>query len=133
MRFNWKASNIFFEISEYLEARYFDNKEYIVIISEKETKEMKSRYQEQFYYWMFNEIEKQTDFSADTIKQYLLWRVFWKENIFWELVNRKTKTSELSKKEAKEFIESIMIFIEEHSLTCKYQSRELQSLFDTYN
>lgn len=131
MKIQGLATDIYSEIFEYFEKNR--DKNLIVFISTKETKEMKSRFQEQFYYWMFNEIEKQTDFSADTIKQYLLWRVFWKKEVFWELVNNKTKTSKLTIKEAKEFIESILIFIEEHSLNCKYTSKELESLFNSYN
>ena len=130
MKIVWNADKVYNEVCEYLEKQ--GEKEIIVFISNKETKEMKSRYQEQFYYWMFNEIEKQTDFSSDTIKQYLLWRVFWKKEVFWELVNNKTKTSKLTLKEAREFIESILIFIKEHTLNCKYTSRELESLYNSY-
>jgi hypothetical protein len=48
-------------------------------------------------------------------------------------MNNKTNTSDFSKKEAIEFIESIIMFIEENTLTCKYISRELQSLYNSYN
>lgn len=130
MKIQWKAIDVFNEVCEYLEKQW--EKDIIVFISNKMTKEMKSRFQEQFYYWMFWEIEKQTPFSAETIKQYLLWRVFWKKEVFWELINNKTKTSEFSKKEAREFIESILVFMKEHSLNCKYTSRELESLYNSY-
>lgn len=130
MKIQWKADKVYNEVCEYLEKQW--DKDIIVFISNKMTKEMKSRFQEQFYYWMFWEIEKQTPFSAETIKQYLLWRVFWKKEVFWELVNNKTKTSEFSKKEAQEFIESILVFMKEHSLSCKYTSRELESLYNSY-
>jgi hypothetical protein len=131
MLIKWKANEVFEEVCEYLENAW--DKEVIVVISNKITKEIKSRYQECFYYWMFWEIEKQTPYSADTIKHYLLWRVFWKKEIFWEIVNIKTKTSDFSRKEAIEFIESIIMFIEENTLTCKYTSRELESLYNSYN
>lgn len=130
MKIQWKADKVYNEVCEYLEKQW--DKDIIVFISNKETKEMKSRYQEQFYYWMFWEIEKQTPFSADTIKQYLLSRAFWKKEVFWELVNNKTKTSDFTKKEAQEFIEKVIIFIQENTLECKYTSRELESLYNSY-
>ena len=132
MQFKWKPQDIFNDVSDYLEKQP-DNKEITVFIANKETKEMKTRFQEQFYYWMFSEIEKQTPFSAWTIKQYLLWRVFGKKEMFWELVNNKTETSSFTRKEAVEFIESVQMFIEENSLHCKYISRDMQSLYLTYN
>ena len=132
MQFKWKPQDIFNDVSDYLKKQP-DNKEITVFIANKETKEMKTRSQEQFYYWMFSEIEKQTPFSAWTIKQYLLWRVFGKKEMFWELVNNKTETSSFTRKEAVEFIESVQMFIEENSLHCKYISRDMQSLYLTYN
>ena len=132
MQFKWKPQDIFNDVSDYLEKQP-DNKEITVFIANKETKEMKTRFQEQFYYWMLSEIEKQTPFSAWTIKQYLLWRVFGKKEMFWELVNNKTETSSFTRKEAVEFIESVQMFIEENSLHCKYISRDMQSLYLTYN
>lgn len=131
MKIQWKAIDVYNQVCEYLEKQW--DKNIVVFISNKETKEMKSRYQETFYYWMFWEIEKETPFSTETIKHYLLWRVFWKKEVFWELVNIKTETSKLTKKEAKEFIESILVFIKENTLNCKYKNRELESLFDSYN
>ena len=132
MKFKWKPQEIFNKVCEYLEKQPED-KEIIVFISNKETREMKTRFQEQFYYWMFWEIERQTPYSAETIKHYLLWRVFWKKEVFWEIVNNKTKTSEFTKKEAIEFIEKVIIFMEENSLECKYVSKGTQSLYDSYN
>lgn len=130
MKIQWKAIEVFNEVCEYLEKQW--DKDVIVFISNKMTKEMKSRYQETFYYWMFWEIEKQTPYSAETIKQYLLSRTFWKKEVFWQLVNNKIKTSELTKKEAQEFIESILVFIQENTLNCKYTSRELENLYNSY-
>ena len=130
MKIQWKADKVYNEVCEYLEKQW--DRDIIVFISNKMTKEMKSRYQEQFYYWMFWEIENQTPFSADTIKQYLLSRAFWKKEVFWELVNNKTKTSDFTKKEAQEFIEKVIIFIQENTLECKYISREIESLYNSY-
>ena len=129
MKIFWTKTHILKTLSEKLD----DNKEYHLVYSDKETKELKSRYQEQFYYWLFWDIEKQTPFSADTIKQYILWRVFWKELVFWELINRKTKTSKLLKSEAWDLINWIQTFCIENSINMKYTSRDLKSLYLTYN
>lgn len=85
------------------------------------------------YYGLFWELEKQTPFSSETIKQYLLGRTFGKKEVFWELVNNKTKTSELTRQEAKEYIESIMTFCEENTLHYKYTSRDFSNLLETYD
>lgn len=132
MKIEWKPTEVYNKLSEKFESLN-PNKTIVVYIASKFTKEMKSRYQEQFYYWILNEIAKQTDYSMETIKQYLLGRVFWKKEVFWELVNNKNRTSEFDIKEAREFIESLLIFIKEHSLSCKYQSRDIENLLLTYD
>ena len=108
-----------------------DNQVYIC--AKEESKEGRTLQQNDFYYWIFSEIEKQTPFSQETIKQYLLWRAFWEKEVYWKIVNNKTKTSKFTKKEAQEFITAILDFCTEHTLHIKYSSREEQSLFNTYN
>lgn len=108
-------------------------KEYQVYICCKiESKEGRTTYQNNFFYGLFSCIEKQSPFSAETIKQYILSRVFWKKEVYWELVNNKTQTSKLTKKEAMDLITWIIDFCTEHTIEMKYYSRELQSLQDTY-
>lgn len=130
MRVSGTPQQVFEAMSEWLESK--GEKEVVAYFSTKETREIRTLYQNNFWYGIFSEIQKQTDFSAETIKQYLLARVFGKKEVFGELVNIKTKTSELTKKEAQEFLESLLVFIEEHSLSCKYTSRDYQSLLNTY-
>lgn len=132
MKIQGKPQQIYNEVCEYLD-KQDQEQEVFVFIWKKMTKEMKTRCQEQFYFWIFWEIEKQSPFSMETIKQYLLWRAFGKKEVFGELVNNKTKTSELTKKEAQEFLSAILDFCKEHTLHIKYKSRDEQSLLESYN
>ena len=104
----------------------------VYIIDKKESKPWRTRQQNNFFYWLFGSIEKQTPFSSEVIKQYILSRVFWKKEVYWELINNKTHTSELTKKEAWDLINWIMNFCIENSLEMKYTSKELESLYLTY-
>lgn len=105
----------------------------IFVCAKYDTKEGRTLYQNNFFYWLFSDIEKQSPFSLETIKQYILWRVFWKKEVYWELVNNRTHTSKLTKKEAIELINWIIAFCEEHTLKMSYYSSDLKSLEESYN
>ena len=136
MRFNWKASNIFFEISEYLEARYFDNKEYIVIISEKETKEIRTLAQNKSFRKLFTDIWNHLWETKEDVKEMLLGWVFGtKEVKIWKIirdVNIEKHTSELTKEQWIHFIECILAFVKKYDMPITITSNELKSLFDSY-
>lgn len=130
-KYKWQVMQVYDQVSEYLE-RQKETQEIIVLISNKETKEMRTLQQNNMYYWIFWEIEKQSPYSSETIKQYLLGRAFGKREVFWELENNQTQTSKLTKSEAREFIDAIIWFCEEHTLHIKYTSRDFESLINTY-
>lgn len=132
MKIKGKPIEIYNIVMDYLDKQP-EEQEIIVFISKKEKKEMRTLYQNNMFYGIFWEIEKQSPFSSETIKQYLLGRTFWKKEVFWELVNNKTQTSKLTKKEAIEFINSIIQFCEEHTLHIKYTSNDFNSLINSYN
>ena len=105
--------------------------EYDFVYSKKETKEIRTLRMNNFWYWLFSDIEKQTPFSLFTIKHYILWRVFGKQECYWELVNNKTETSKLTKKEWWDLISWIQTFCFENWIIMKYISKEEQSLFNS--
>jgi hypothetical protein len=121
----WKADKII----DYLN-KWKDWQEYICC--KVESKEGRTKYQNSFFYWLFSSIEKQAPFSSEVIKQYILSRVFWKQEVYWELVNIKTQTSKLTKREAMDLINWIIDFCIENWIEMRYTSRELQSLQETY-
>lgn len=102
------------------------------VLEKKNTKKGRTLWQNSFFYWLFNSIEKQSPFSTEVIKQYILWRVFWKKEVYWDLVNNKTQTSKLEKKEADDLINWLIIFCEENWLEIKYTNRDFENLLNTY-
>ena len=122
----WNKEKIIEYVSKWKEEQIF-------ICEKKETKAWRTLWQNNFFYWLFSDIEKQTPFSSEIIKQYILSSVFWKKEVYWELVNNKTETSKLTTKEAADLINWIIIFCEENTIRIKYTSREAQSLYNSFN
>jgi len=118
------------QITEYV---FKGKEEQIYICYKKESKSWRTLGQNNFFYWLFSDIEKQSPFSSETIKQYILSRVFWKKEVYWELVNNKTQTSKLTTKEAADLINWIIIFCEENTLRMRYTSAEARSLYNSFN
>ena len=118
------------ELIEYLQTQKEDIN---WVCKKKETKAGRTLWQNNFFYWLFWEIEKQTPFSSEIIKQYILSRVFWKKEVLWELINNKTQTSKLDKKEAGDLINWVKEFCQEHTINIKYTSSEFESLINSYN
>ena len=136
MKFKWKPQEIFNKVCEYLEKQPED-KEIIVFISNKETKEIRTATQNSMFYWLFTEIWNHLWEKPDDVKMYFLAWCFWTKKIKISKqemeINNICHTSELEKEQAIFFIDTILRFIEIKNIPCKYIPRELQSLYDSYN
>ena len=132
MKYKWTKQEVRNQTLDYLDTLK-EWKEVIILISTRETKEMRTLWQNNFFYWLLTWIAKETQFSSDEIKQYILWEVFWQKEVLGRILNNKTKSSKLSTKEAWSFIRWIQEFCYSNEIKMKYVSREDQALFLTYN
>ena len=132
MKYKWTKQEVRNQTLDYLDTLK-EWKEVIILISTRETKEMRTLWQNNFFYWLLTWIAKETQFSSDEIKQYILWEVFWQKEVLGRILNNKTKSSKLSTKEAWSFIRWIQEFCYSNDIKMKYVSREDQTLFLTYN
>ena len=86
MEIKGKKQEVFNKMVEFLD-KCSDEETIHCYFSKKETKKIRTLSQNNFWYWLFWEIEKQTPFSSEVIKQYILSRVFWKQRVFWDIIN----------------------------------------------
>ena len=109
---------------------------YSVCIEKANSKEAKTRQQEKTYYKLFTDIWNHLWEKPEDVKQMLLWWVFGtKEVKIWKItrdINIKTKTSELTKEEAIQFIDTILAFVKKYDMPITIESREFKSLIDNY-
>ena len=112
------------------------SKEVEVLIYEKETKEIRTKIQNNMFHWLFWEISKHLWIHREDIKQSFLKWVFGTRKVkLWRLEFEnaiKPHTSELTKEEAIFFIENIKIFIEKYWVPCKYTNLDFENLISTY-
>lgn len=133
--FKWKPQDIYNKVCEYLE-NLNQNEEIYIWSNKKETKEIRTKKQNNMFYWLFWEIWKHLWYSDYEVKSYFL-SYFWTKEIdfFWEKreVNIINETSKLEKEQAIFFIEIIKAFIEKNNIPCRYSSLDFQNLINTYN
>lgn len=135
MKFKWKPLDIYSQVSDYLE-KLDDRKEVIVLISNKETKEMKTRQQEKTYYKILNAIATHLWYSLEEVKIYILSWCFWTHKLKlsrqeMEIPNI-SRTRDLTKQQAMFFIDTLLQFVKIKNVPVEISSQEIQSLYDSY-
>lgn len=135
MKIKWDLKTILKKVNEMYE-KETDYKEYICLISKKETKEMRSISQNNMFHWLFTEISNHIWIDSDEIKQNFLKWLFWVKKsqlwIFTSEVAIEPHTSKLNKIQAIKLIKWIKDFIKKYWIPCKYTSREFRNLLLTY-
>ncbi len=135
MKIIWKIQEIFEWVAKFLEKQKEDKK-FICIITEKETKEQRTLTQNSMFHWLFGEISKHLWEPLEFVKYYFLAWCFGVEKKKYSKLEidipKIASTALLEKDEAIFFIDVILKFIQKHNIPCKYTPRELQSLYDSY-
>lgn len=135
MKFKWNPLTIYNEVCDYLE-NLDDTKEVVVYISSKETKEMRTKYQNDMFYWLFWEVGNHLWETAENVKIYFLAWCFWTKTVKLSKITQEIPiimhTSDLKKDQAIFFIDTILTFIKLNDIPCKYTPRDIQSLYDSY-
>lgn len=135
MKIIWKKQEIFEQVSEFLDKQK-DDENLICIITTKETKEQRTLTQNSMFHWLFGEISKHLWEPLEFVKYYFLAWCFWIEKKKYSKLEidipKIASTTLLNKEEAIFFIDVIIKFIDKHKVPCKYSSKEIQSLYDSY-
>jgi len=135
-KFKGTPKQVYNDVMTYLD-KQAEEQEIVVLISKKETKEMLLHTQRKMFRWLFREISKHLWEDPEQVKQnFLKWCFGVKEVKTWLLSFEnaiKPTTSELTKKDAVFFIETIIKFIEKYWVPCKYTSADFNSLCESYN
>ena len=136
MKFTGKPLEIYEKVSNYLE-NIKDTKQVIVYISDRETKEMKTRQQEKTYYKIMNAIATHLGYSVEEVKIYILSWCFWTHKIKLSKeemeVPNISRTRDLTKEQAIFFIDTLLQFVKIKNVPVEITPIEIQSLYNSYN
>lgn len=125
----------FEKIAEMIE-KLKDNEQLNVMISKKITKEMRSLAQNRTFYKLFTDIGNHLWEDKDDVHDMLLAWVFWTREVkLWRITKDiliEKHTSELDKIKWKKFIDMILAFTKKYDMPITVDSREVQSLYDSY-
>jgi hypothetical protein len=136
MKIVWTYIDIIKELTRFFLTRD-KTKIYHLLIGKKETKEMRNKNQNNMFHWLFGEIGKHLWYKTEDVKGFFMKWLFWTKEIelFWQIqeIAIINSTTDLKKEQAILLIDSILQFIQKHNIPCKYSSREIDSLYDSYN
>ena len=136
MKFTGKPLEIYEKVSNYLE-NIKDTKQVIVYISDRETKEMKTRQQEKTYYKIMNAIATHLGYSVEEVKIYILSWCFWTHKIKLSKeemeVPNISRTRDFTKEQAIFFIDTLLQFVKIKNVPVEITPIEVQSLYNSYN
>lgn len=114
-----------------------EDKEVILYVSTRLTREIRTKYQNDFIYWLCEEIGKHLWEKKEDVKRYFLIGCFWSRKVKLSKIEvempLKPETSKLTKEEAIFYIETLMKFIQLKNIPCKYSPAELRSLLESYS
>lgn len=129
----WTPQEIYNFISEELEKN--SSEKLICYIWKKETKETRTLYQNNFFWGLFSAIADYMWENKEFVRTIFLWTLFWTRKIRFnkEVIYTPIKptTKDLDKKDAIYLIESLIKYIEDKNIPCKYSSRNMQSLLES--
>lgn len=133
-KYKWKPLQISEQVLEYLDKQK-ETQEIIVLISKKETQEMRTLAQNRTFWKIFKGIWDKLGYTKETVRTNILTALFWTYEckMFWEvhLVPNKTSTTELSKEEAIQVIDWALEYAKKIDAGIEITPREIQSLYDT--
>ena len=136
MKIEWNKFTILWELSRKLKKDKL-TKQFVCLISTKETKEIRTLQQNRTFYKLFTDIWNHLWEKKDDVHDMMLWWVFWtKEVTIWRItreVNIEKHTSKLDKEKGIKFIDTILLFCKKYNMPITVTPRELQSLYDSYN
>lgn len=135
-RYEWSPDEIYNLISDFIEKKR-DKKTLYVYISEKETKIMRTKAQNNTFYMLFDWIWKHLWEDTTRVKMYFMWWCFWVKktklsNTYMELPI-KIETHLLEKHEWIFLIDTLLAFIKIKNIPIKITSREITDLYNSYN
>lgn len=109
----------------------------IYIIHKKESKPWRTLQQNNTFYKLFTDIGNHLWEDKDDVHDMMLWWTFWtREVTIWKIKKEvliEKHTSKLDKEQGTRFIKTILAFCEKYDLPITVTSREIQSLYNTYN
>lgn len=136
MKTEWNPIKVMWEIKNYFIWKKSD-KNFHVLISTKETKEMKTRQQEKTYYKILTWISKHLWYKLQEVKIYVLSWCFWTHRLklFDEEIEvpNISETRWFSKEQAIFFIDTLLQFVKDKNIPVEITPKEVQSLYDSYN
>ena len=110
------------------------SKQFVILVSTKETREMKSRQQEKTYYKIFDWIGKYLWYDKEIVKQNILKALFWTYEVkmFWEihLVANISRTRDLKKDQARLLIDWSLEYAKKIGAWIDITPKEVKSLYD---
>ena len=120
------------EAIEYLSAK----KEIEWEILKADTKWARTLKQNRMFKWLFSEIWKHQWWKWYEVQWFFMKALFGVKSIkmFWEIqdIPNISSTTQLSKEQAIDLIDSILNFIRHHDIPCKYSPREIESLYASF-
>jgi len=136
MKIVWNKFTILWELSRKLKKEKL-TKQFVCLISTKETKEIRTAWQNRTFYKLFTDIWNHLGEHKDDVHDMLLGWVFWTKQVtigrITREVNIEKHTSKLDKEKGKRFIDTILDFCKRENMPITITSRELQSLYESYN
>ena len=113
------------------------SKQFVILVSTKETREMKSRQQEKTYYRLFNWIAKHLWYNIQEVKIYFMIWCFWSKKLKLSKTEMEipviSQTRDLTKEQAIFLIDTLIEFTKIKNIPVKITPLELQSLYDSFN
>lgn len=136
MKFTGKPLQIYEDITDHLEA-LDEDKEVVILISSKETKEMRTIQQNKTFYKLFTDIGNHLWESKEDVHDMMLWGIFWTRSVtIWRItkeINVEKHTSKLTKDQGIHFIDTMLAFVKKYDMPITVTSREIDSLYESYN
>ena len=122
------------ELIEYLKTQ---KEETEWIYKKKKTKAGRSLNQNNLFYQLFTDIWNHLWEEKDDVHDMMLWWTFWTHTVkIWriekEILNEK-HTSKLTKEQGIKFIDTMIKFCEKYDIPVTVTSREIKSLYESYN
>lgn len=134
-KFKWKPSEVFEKVWDYLNKQK-EEQEIIVLISNKETKEIRTLAQNNTFWKLFTDIGNHLWEDKHDVHDMLLGWVFGTHTVKLgrierEVLNEK-HTSKLTKEQGIKFIDTILAFCRKYNLPITITSREIKDLYESY-
>lgn len=122
------------ELIEFLQKQKH-NQEWI--IQKTNSKKWRTLAQNKTFWKLFKDVGNHLWESKDDVHDMMLWWVFWtKEVTIWILTKEvliEKHTSKLTKEKGIKFIDTMLAFCKKYNLPITITSREIESLYKSYN